>query len=350
MPGDENIAGAPVLADREAYEIQLEDVLGRLPQGVVVVDRELRIDYVNSSAAQLLSGLNRPRRGEPLPADIDGVPLRTIARGLFESSSRAAARLVRLDGRTISIEGLPANGSETVVLVLEDVTQHARARLAEREFVENAAHELRTPLAAIVSVVEVLDAGAKDDPHARDRFLAHLREHSERVARLSRSLLELARVQTGQQEPRLELVPIAPLLESIATNLRPRPGVEIRVHAADNIAAVTDLELLHHALNNVAANAVKNTFSGEIVLEANVAERMLEVEIRDSGQGMSRNDLDRAFDRFHRARDSEGEGFGLGLAIAKDAIEAVGGTITLESEPGRGARARIKVPGARILS
>jgi signal transduction histidine kinase len=157
-------------------------------------------------------------------------------------------------------------------------------------------------------------------------------------------------VQTGQQEATVELVPLAPLLESIAADLRPRPGVEIRVDAPDNIAAVADPELLRHALGNVTANAVKNTFAGEIVLEASVAEGALELEIRDSGQGMSRNDLDRAFDRFHRGRDSEGEGFGLGLAIAKDAIEAVGGTIALESEPGEGARAKIKLPGASIVS
>jgi two-component system, OmpR family, sensor kinase len=161
-------------------------------------------------------------------------------------------------------------------------------------------------------------------------------------------LLALARVQTGQQEPRFELVPLAPLLERIAADLRPRPGVEIRVLAPE-VAALTDPELLHHALHNVAANAVKNTFSGEIVLEASVAGRALELEIRDSGQGMSRSDLARAFDRFHRGRDSEGEGFGLGLAIAKDAIEAVGGTIALESQPGEGVRAKIKLPGARIL-
>jgi signal transduction histidine kinase len=350
MPGDDTEAGGAALTASGEHEARLENALSRLQQGVVVVDRELTVDYVNPAAARLLAPLDPPLQGEPLPADSAEVPLRAFARRLFHEGAARSNLLAVVGERAVSVHGVPPDGSETVVLVLEDVTERERLRIAEHEFVENAAHELRTPLAAIVSVVDVLDSGAKDDPDTRDRFLAHLRAHSERVARLSTSLLALARVHTGQQEPRFELVPVTPMLEQIVHDLRPRPGVDIVVRASDKIAALTDPELLHHALYNVAANAVKNTPSGEIALEARVAGQEIELEIRDSGRGMSREDLERAFDRFHRARDSAGNGFGLGLSIAKDAIEAVGGTIALESEPGEGVRASITLPGARILS
>jgi two-component system, OmpR family, phosphate regulon sensor histidine kinase PhoR len=345
---DENDAGAR--AARSGYEIRLEDVLARLPRGVIVVQPDLQIAFVNPAARRLLEGVVPLRRGEPLPADTDDAPLRTFARDLFEDAAPPVPSLTRIGERTVRVEGIPSNGSNNVVLVVEDVTERERARIAEHEFVENAAHELRTPLAAIVSVVEALDAGAKDDPHARDRFLAHLRRHSERLVRLATSLLALARVQTGQQEPRLELVAITPLLEAVAADLQPRAGVEVRVDAPEGIGAVTDPELVRHALQNVAANAMKNTFSGEILLQAGISGPEVELEIRDSGRGIGRADLDRAFDRFHRGEGSVGEGFGLGLAIAKDAVEAVGGTITLEPHSGEGVSAKITLPGAMILT
>ena len=89
-----------------------------------------------------------------------------------------------------------------MLIVLDDLTEQERRELAEREFVTNAAHELRTPLTTIIGAVEVLQAGAKDDPVERDRFLAHIEREAERLARLARALLTLARAHAGQERPR----------------------------------------------------------------------------------------------------------------------------------------------------
>jgi two-component system, OmpR family, phosphate regulon sensor histidine kinase PhoR len=347
--GDEPDALTTFAAGRHAGAARLEEALNRLPQGVIVVGDGGTVEYVNAAAARLLAPAGMVEAGEKLPEHVGPIPLAALLRELRDDGAGSSSRLAPLEECVLQVEAFTANGSDVVVCTVADVTEQERKRHAERQFVENAAHELRTPLAAIISVVDALEGGAKDDPDTRDRFLAHLRGHSDRVARLATSLLALARAQTGQQEPRLELVALAPLVDKIVREIRTRRGVEIVKRVPATIGAVTDSNLVYHAVSNLVANAAKSTRAGEIVIEADIVGGAVELEISDSGPGMSAGDLEHAFDRFFRARDGTGEGFGLGLAIAKDALEAVGGSITLESPPGDGVHARITLPGASII-
>ena len=112
-------------------------------------------------------------------------------------------------------------------LVVTDVSERERRRRAEREFVDNAAHELRTPLAAITSAIERLQAGARDVPEKRDRFLGHIQHESARLNRLASSLLVLARAQTREEEPRREEIALRELLEELVGGLELSPEVEL---------------------------------------------------------------------------------------------------------------------------
>jgi two-component system phosphate regulon sensor histidine kinase PhoR len=323
-----------------------ERVLAQLPQGVVLVDQKLVIEYANPAAERLL-GAGSP--GDPLPDPWPKFSLRTLAAGLFGSDPPPGGTLVESEHNFFWVEGLPPSTTETAILIVEDVTERERARQSEREFVENAAHELRTPLAAIVSVMDVLDGGAKDIPEARDRFLKHIRVHSERLSRLARSLLVLARLQTGVEQPRLTVVPVRPLLEEIAGRLDPAHGVEVSIRSSDRTGALADRDLLQRAIANVAENSAKHTRTGEIVLEARVNGTTTRIEIRDTGPGMTDEERARAFQRFYRSSNGT-DGFGLGLAIAEEAVRAIGGTIELESELGSGTRVRVAVPSAKIIT
>ena len=323
-----------------------ERVLAQLPQGVVLVDQKLLIDYANPAAERLL-GAGSP--GESLPEPWPDFSLRELAERLFEPDPPTGGRLVESDYHFFWVEGLPPTATETAILIVEDVTERERARRSEREFVENAAHELRTPLAAIVSVMDVLEGGAKDIPEARDRFLKHIRVHSERLSRLARSLLVLARLQTGVEQPRLTAVPMRPLLEEIAGRLDPAHGVAVSVRSSEQTGALADRDLLYRAISNAAENSAKHTQRGEIVLEARENGTTTEIEIRDTGPGMSSEEQERAFQRFYRSSNGT-EGFGLGLAIAEEAVRALDGTIELESELGSGTRVRVAVPSAKIIN
>src|SRR5262245_45304516 len=181
----------------EGERDRLRMLLERLHEGVVTVDDELVVRFANSEARRVLGG--RLAEGDPLPDPWPDFSLREFATALFDSDGSLAQEHVRPDEeRALAVVGIPAQPeTETVMIVLDDLTEQERRELAEREFVSNAAHELRTPLTTIIGAVEVLQAGAKDDPAERDRFLGHIERESGRLARLARAMLTLARAHSG---------------------------------------------------------------------------------------------------------------------------------------------------------
>jgi signal transduction histidine kinase len=146
----------------------------------------------------------------------------------------------------------------------------------------------------------------------------------------------------------LTVVPVRPLLEEIAARLSPAEGVAVSVRSSEQAGVLADRDLLLQAIQNVAENSAKHTLRGEIVLEARANGTTTEIEIRDTGPGMSEEAVERAFQRFYRSSKGT-DGFGLGLAIAEEAVRAIDGTIKLESESGAGTRVQLLMPSAKII-
>jgi signal transduction histidine kinase len=235
---------------------------------------------------------------------------------------------------TYAITGVPAAGSGTAVIVVMDVTEQQRRERAEREFVANAAHELRTPVTAIASAVEVLQLGAKDEPAERDRFLALIERQTARLGRLGRALLTLARAQSRAEPLQLEPVDVGRL---------PRTALAVE----DGVRALAHDDLLRQAIENLVANARKYASSEGLAVSARSAEPgTVVVEVRDRGPGLTPANVERAVERFFRSGDRDAEGFGLGLSIAREVAHALGGRLELESSPGAGTTARIVLRSA----
>src|SRR5207253_9746703 len=140
-----------------------------------------------------------------------------------------------------------------------DVSEREQRQRVEREFIDNAAHELRTPLAAITSAIERLQAGAREVPEKRDRFLDHIQRESTRLNRLASSLLVLARAQTREEDPRLEEITLRELLEELVGGLELKQGVELVLDCPPDLVARSNRDLLEHALLNLATNAARPT-------------------------------------------------------------------------------------------
>src|SRR5205823_11056801 len=213
----------------EGERDRLRILLERLHEGVVTVDQHLVVQFANTEARRLLGG--RLAEGDPLPEPWEGFALREFVERLFDVDASLAQAHVRPDEeRALGLVGIPAQPEgDTVLIVLDDLTEQERRELAEREFVSNAAHELRTPLTTIIGAIEVLQAGAKEDPAERDRFLAHIEREAGRLARLARAMLTLARAHSGQELPRVEAVELGPLLREVAAGLHPHAGVTVDV-------------------------------------------------------------------------------------------------------------------------
>jgi two-component system phosphate regulon sensor histidine kinase PhoR len=341
-PNSREPAAAPIMQRQ-----RLSQLLDRLHRGVVTVSPSLRITYANTAAAALLTGGRSPV-GRTLVDPWPEPSLSELVARMFEHGAVPEEVSVDLkaERRDVEVLAQPPDASGDALLVISDVTAHERQHRAEREFVANAAHQLRTPVSAIASAIEVLQGGAKEDPETRDRFLAHLDRQCDRLVRLTRALLVLARAQALAEPPAVEIVPVHPLLVSIGRGLRPGDAVEVRVDCPFDLAALTNRDLLEQAVGNLAENAAKYTRAGQLVLEARkTSGPKVRIVVSDSGPGLSF--AEDGFRRFYRGPSVEGDGFGLGLAIAEETVRALGGELELDSDDS-GTRATVTLPAATV--
>lgn len=343
----------------------LRAVIENIPVGLVVMDQDgaphtanaeaLRILHADSIDASILSDWREidVYRLDGSRVELEEWPLsRTLASGAVVTAERYE---VDLEGRRtileISTAPVASGPGERrgALAVLRDVTVREQAERAERDFVTNAAHELQSPLAAIVSAIEVLQAGAKDGPE-RDVFLGHIEREADRLARLVRALLILARTQIGLEAPRDELVALCPLLEEIGGGLRVPSGVELEIDCPRDLAVVTNRELVEQAIVNLAENAAKQTGTGRIVLSgADGGGGAVEIAVSDTGPGIAADERSRVFGRFYRAEADSTAGFGLGLAIVRAVADALGAELELDSEVGAGTTIRLRLPKAAAM-
>ena len=316
---------------------KLAAIFDGLTDAVMVVDDDGPVRFSNSAAAELLDSSG-------LPAEVLRPQLRRAAEVGF-----AAHPALRIGDRAYAMQARSLPDERAVLAVVRDRTDEMRREFAEADFVSNAAHELRNPLAGISGAIEVLQGGAKDDPEARDHFLARLAEDAERMSRLTQSLLTLARVESlGAGETEVVDVPIA-IRDVVAAVEAPR-HVELHVEVEPDLAAKGDPTLLRQVMVGLLTNAFKNTpppgsvtvrgrhdGKGEVVLE-----------VIDTGTGIPAAEIERVFERFYRRSESrKQEGFGLGLAIARRMVDVMGGEIGANSVEGEGSTFWVRLPVAQ---
>jgi PAS domain S-box-containing protein len=343
---------------------QLSAVLNRLPLGVVLIDggNGQVVEY-NARALELLGpGWDRvspPRlyavEGRTASGDVvgdDEWPSARALRGEVVLGDLLHMRMADGEEHLLEISAAPVAEADgrvlSAVVVFQDVADRERREHAIRAFVTNAAHELGTPLAGIIAAVEALQAGAKDDAEHRDRFIHHIERESARLERLMRALLVLARSQARAEAASLEIVPLAPLIAEVARAVDPRPGVRVETTCADDVAAIANRSLLEQALANLAGNAARYTAAGVIRLTAEKRNGDVLLVVSDTGPGIPEEVRERLFERFARG-EGQVAGFGLGLSIARDSVEATGGSLEVESSAEHGTRAVVRLAGARLV-
>jgi two-component system phosphate regulon sensor histidine kinase PhoR len=343
----------------------VDAALEQLPYGIVIADADGLIVRTNRLVRELLGfdivGERVPSRAATVVRDMSGrdrlpdsSPLvRALLHEQVTEDELFDVVLADGDRRTVTSSATPVRSPDGelvgAVLIFEDATPRRGRARAEREFVANAAHELRTPLTAIASAVEVLQHGAKELPAERDRFLEHIGHQSERLQRLARSLLLLARADAQGEPPRLEIVPLRPLLTTVVGGLATAASVRVTVRCREDLAVLANRDLLEQALVNVAGNAAHYTSSGTIAISVRAGGSAATISVRDTGRGIPESDVARVFERFYRSGSRDDHGFGLGLPIARHAVEAVGGRIELTSVEGKGTTVTIRVPLARLI-
>lgn len=229
-----------------------------------------------------------------------------------------------------------------------------RLEASRREFLANASHELRTPVTAIAGYAETLLSGPADPARHRE-FLETIQRHARRIGALVDGLLRLADAEARAPAavPR-EPVALEPLARRVAATFAVRAGApEIAVRVTGDATALGDPAALEQVVENLVDNAVRHGAGGRVTVAAERAGARVVLCVADEGPGIAPEHLPRIFDRFYRAdpaRSREVGGTGLGLAIVKELVASMEGAITVESEPGRGARFVLDLPAAAAVT
>jgi len=334
---------------------ELEALVAQLPVGVVVLARDGSVAWANRRAEEIVGplGPHLELRGEDgVPLEPDERPAARVLRG--EAIRDLRVRASRADGGEVVVDvtAIPVSSEERgAVVVLHDATERDRIERADAEFVENAAHQLRTPITAVAASVAALNAGAleeEEEEEDRRRFVEHIRRESERMARLVESLLTLAALQRGGGQPDLDVVPLQRLVDDVVATADVPDDVVVEAHCADDVAVVASRDLLLQAIGNVVTNAAQHTV-GRVLITARIDGPSVLLDVTDFGPGVAAEARDRIFERFFRASPNGRRGSGLGLAIALAAAKAAVSSLELlPQREGEGATFRFTMPGARL--
>jgi two-component system phosphate regulon sensor histidine kinase PhoR len=307
----------------------LSVVVGGLVEGVVVVGRDRRIALVNDAARPLVGG------GPELPAGLAPLVGRALAGEPADDELELVGRAVRASARPL--------GDPGAILVLYDVTRLRALEAVRREFLSNAAHELRTPVTSISGYAETL-LGGGIDPETSQEFLTTIHRNAQRIAALVADLLVLDTLEgraevIGKRAP----VALAAVVDDAARTARGvTPGARIEVAVSEGLEVLGTPEGLHHIVQNLIDNAVKYGNNTAVVVSAERVAQRVRLAVADRGPGIPDGHEDRIFERFYRldaGRSRDAGGSGLGLAIVKSQSEAIGGRVWVEHA----------APGARFV-
>lgn len=334
----------------------LSAIVGAIPLPVIAIGPDERISAANAAAVALL--------GEGVVGRHHLLALRrpdlqaAISKALREGQGGVARHVVQRSSADtvyrVTVAALPQDG--LAVLTFEDVTEAEQMGQMRRDFVANVSHELRTPLTAFTGFIETLRGAARNDPAARDRFLAIMEREAARMNRLVSDLLHLSRVEAVERVRPTGSVDVAAVVRGAIASLRPvadAAGVSVELAGESGPLPVpADADQITQVMSNLIENAIKYGGSGKLVTVRLTRDALprgpaVRIDVIDRGEGIDPVHLPRLTERFYRVdshRSREQGGTGLGLAIVKHIVNRHRGRLKIESEEGKGSVFSVLLP------
>lgn len=345
----------------ESFETRslLEATMTGMREGLLVVNRDMRVVASNPAAHRLFNPSVAALKSQRLTeltrnpaiysAFLDG--LKGIERSGVKVETHGPERQI-FDLRVVPIGSVNGHGAEGALGVFFDITRTERLELVRQEFLSNVSHELRTPLTAIIAFVETLETGAMEDAESCQRFLSIIRKNASRMHGLIDDILELTAIEGGNVRLRAAPVELHSLVQDVCASLTTKAeaqNVTLRNDVPPEVTVYADARRLEQMLTNLIDNGVKfSRDSGTVTIsyESGTRDKIL---VRDNGDGIPAQHLERLFERFYRvdrARSRDMGGTGLGLAIVKHLALLHRGEVTVTSELGKGTTFTIHLPKA----
>lgn len=350
----------------------LESLLESLTDACLILDEKDRIHLANERARQMLSLPEDPRdlhlsqfvQNPKFQAMM--ARARDLAGGLQRELTVDLPRERSMEQRYLAVSmgavQLKESGPPHLRILIRDETERQAVDRMRKDFVANASQELRTPLSIINGYLENLVDGVVDDPAQMRKCLLTMRRHSERIARIAEDMLTLATFEAacdeiGPRRLRQSKFSISDCVNDVLERLH--PAIEA-VHASIQVEIAPDADLLagdrfywDQVIFNLVENALKENVRGLVIkIECRRAGRQIQLSIRDNGVGIPREDLPFVFRRFYRVAQDQSpkaRGAGLGLSLVRRAVEAHGGTITVDSNPAAETIFTIVLPDVEAL-
>ncbi|MGH7215512.1 MAG: HAMP domain-containing sensor histidine kinase, partial [Tepidisphaeraceae bacterium] len=356
------------LATLRHQRADLQALVDSLPDPILATDAQQRVILINAPAAALFDLTPSQALGKRVVGAVNDEAVLQ----LLDESGRASAprellpdqagevalpaprpplqrelRLLR-NGQALTYQAVAMQTTGGgALLVLRDVSTMAGAVQMKTDFVANASHELRTPIAAIKIAFETLRDVRTDDPEQAERCIQIIDGHLRRLEEMLRDLLDLSRVERPDVELHVKPMKAAELFGALRATMGPvarHKGIELVFETRpddDDAALRTDARLMNLVLKNLVENSIKFTPpGGRVTVRVDAHSLRPSIAVADTGIGIAPEHIDRVFERFYQvdpARSgSAGRGTGLGLAIVKHAVHALGGEVSIESAPGQG--------------
>ena len=324
----EELAG--VIEELRVETTLREQILASMSEGVILAGPSSELIYANNAAAQIFG--NEPLEIVPPHLDRLGEQEFTVYHPRRRDLRSTSVRLG--DGRILS--------------VIQDETERKRVESIRRDFVANASHELKTPVAGILVTAESVEQSIDEDVARAKKFAANLVREARRLSALIQDLLDLARLEERTAE--VALVPLTKVVQEEVAAIRDRvarKALKLEVDLAENVEVLGGREDLAVMVRNLLENAVGYTSSGSIAVTLRDFGEGFELSVADTGVGIPTSDLERIFERFYRvdrARSRDTGGTGLGLSIVRHVVERSGGTVEAISELGEGSTFVVRLP------
>jgi two-component system, OmpR family, phosphate regulon sensor histidine kinase PhoR len=343
-----------------AQRNELEAVLSSMVEGVFGVDQEERLLGMNPSAARILGCNPAKGQGRTIQEVIRLSELQHFVVGALSSEKPVEKDLILYGEaeKIVRAHGTPLRDAEGkrvgVLIVLNDVTRLAKLENIRKDFVANVSHEIKTPITAIKGFVETLQEGQSQDPADVRRFLEIIHRHVDRLEAIVEDLLSLSRIEKEAEAEEIVLeehpvrLSLAKAVQSCEDKAQSKK-IHLELECSEDLKGRINPLLLEQAVVNLIDNAINSSEEGKsVTIKAREREQEILIQVEDHGSGIERKHLDRIFERFYRVDKSRSRklgGTGLGLSIVKHIVEAHGGRVSVESQPGLGSTFTLHLPG-----
>ena len=342
-----------IVGDLSIERNKMSAVLDTMADGVVVIKRlfylrqgEGIIELINPAAEQLLALKPGSATGGRFVETIDDHQLQALVADALttESTQNREIELVH-PRRYLSAIATPLTGKDDpgVLVTLHDLTRIRQVDTTRRQFVSNASHEIRSPLASIKAMTETLENGAIEEPTTAKEFIGRIHKDVDRMSNIVNDLLELSLLESNQADLTSNPMNITDLLEEVSREFLPQcdaKDISLTFLRSDSVPYVlAEKDRIHQVMVNLLDNSLKFTpAGGSINIAIHAEDNNVITRVSDTGMGISEQHQLHVFERFYRVDSSRTyQGTGLGLSIARHIIEFYGGVISVTSSEGKGS-------------